>query len=129
MSSLLLDTQALLWIIDGSSRLSDAASSEFRSPSNKLFLSHAAAWEIAIKVGAGKLSLPLSPREYLAKHLPINNITYLQIALPSIFVAGQLPRHHGDPFDRMMVAQCLTANTPIISSDAKLDAYGIRRVW
>lgn len=129
MSSFLIDTHTLLWMIDGNEKLGAAASYELSSSDNQLFLSHASAWEIAIKAGSGRLSLTLSPQAYLAKYLPIYGITYLAISLPSIFIAGKLPRHHGDPFDRMMVAQCMAANIAIISIDAKLDAYGVQRIW
>lgn len=126
---MLVDTHALLWLIDNSPKLSQAATAQIREPGIELFFSHAGAWEIAIKFGLGKLELPQAPQTYLDKHLTLNRIRYLPISIHSIFLAGALARHHGDPFDRLMVAQCLYADLAIISHDVKLDAYGVRRVW
>lgn len=129
MSAMLLDTHALLWLVDNSPKLSKAATAGIRTPGVELFFSHAGAWEIAIKHGIGKLQLPQTPRAFLDKHLTLNKIRYLPISIHSIFLAGSLPQHHGDPFDRLMAAQCLHANLTIISHDVKLDSYGVQRVW
>lgn len=129
MSASLIDTHALLWLIDGSQRLSGAALTSLREPGSEVFFSHVGAWEIAIKFGLGKLQLPLPPNAYLEKHLTLNRIRYLPISIHSIFRAGNLPHHHRDPFDRLMIAQCLYADIPIVSHDGTFDAYGVRRIW
>jgi PIN domain nuclease of toxin-antitoxin system len=129
MSALLIDTHALLWLIDDSPKLSKPAIARISEPGIELFFSHAGAWEIAIKFGLGKLELPQAPQAYLDKHLTLNKIRYLPISIHSIFLAGTLAHHHGDPFDRLMIAQCLYADLTILSHDVKLDAYGVRRLW
>jgi PIN domain nuclease of toxin-antitoxin system len=129
VNAALIDTHTLLWLIDNNPKLSTPALARISEPGIELFFSHAGAWEIAIKFGLGKLQLPQPPQAYLDKHLTLNKIRYLPISIHAIFLAGTLPHHHGDPFDRLMVAQCLYADLPILSHDQKLDAYGVRRVW
>jgi PIN domain nuclease of toxin-antitoxin system len=116
-------------LIDNNPKLSKPAREQISEPGTELFFSHVGAWEIAIKFGLGKLNLPQPPQAYLDKHLTLNKIRYLPISIHAIFIAGTLAHHHGDPFDRLMVAQCLHANLPILSHDQKLDAYGVRRLW
>ena len=129
MSSTLLDTHTILWLSDDSARLSTEARKHIQLPGVELFVSYVSAWEIAIKAGIGKLKLPQTPEDYLSKHLGLNGIRLLPISLHSIFLAGRLPLHHRDPFDRLLVAQCLYADIPIISHDIKFDAYGVKRIW
>ena len=128
MTAALLDTHTLLWLIDGNPKLSAAALARIREPGIELFFSHAGAWEVTIKFGLGKLTLPEPPQAYIGRHLTLNRIRHLPISIHSIYLSGTLLRHHGDSFDRLMVAQCLYADLPIISADPKLDAYG-GRVW
>jgi len=104
VSATLLDTHALLWLIDGNPMLGRAALGEIARPGAELFFSYASAWEIAIKFGIGKLELPESPEAFVMKHLKINKIRLLPISLSSIFSAGSLPLHHRDPFDRLIIA-------------------------
>lgn len=129
MTAALLDTHALLWLIDDDSNLSTAARDRITTPGIELFFSYVGAWEIAIKHGLGKLTLPGSPEEFVTQQLAQNRIRFLPISVHAIFLSGRLPLHHRDPFDRLIVAQCLYANLSLISHDAQLDAYGIRRVW
>lgn len=129
MSATLIDTQALLWFIAGNSKLSAPALSRIVEPGVELFFSYASAWEIAIKHGNGKLDLPEAPESYLIKQLSFNKIRLLPISVGSIFLAGALPHHHRDPFDRVIAAQCLRCDLTLLSSDVQFDAYGVRRVW
>jgi PIN domain nuclease of toxin-antitoxin system len=129
VNAALLDLHTLLWLVDDSPKLSGPAPNRIRTPGIELFFSHAGAWEIAIKYGLGKLSLPQAPQFYLEKHLSLLKVRYLPISVQSIYLSGTLPHHHGDPFDRLMVAQCRYADLPIVSADPKLDAYGVRRIW
>ncbi len=128
-SDRMLDTQALLWLFTEDDHLSANARHEISKAGIVLTTSHVSVWEIAIKHAKGKLPLPDAPEPYLAKQLAANRIRLLPISLASIYLAGRLPRHHGDPFDRLLVAQCLRAEVPLISSDKQLDAYDIRRIW
>jgi PIN domain nuclease of toxin-antitoxin system len=129
VSATLLDTHTLLWLVGNDPQLSSTALAQITTPGVELFFSYVSAWEIAIKYGLGKLSLPDTPEVYLTRHLTLNRIRYLPISTHAIFLAGRLPFHHRDPFDRLIVAQCLHADLTLISRDAQLDAYGARRVW
>jgi len=125
----LLDTQAFLWFTGNDSKLSAVARKLIEEPSNDLLLSAASVWELAIKLSIGKLQLsePLEP--FLRHHLPANAIDPLPILHDHAARVVSLPMYHRDPFDRLLVAQCLVENLPIVSIDATLDAYGIIRYW
>ncbi len=125
----LLDTHALLWWFDDNPKISSAARSRIAAPGVELFFSFASAWEISIKHGSGKLTLPTPPEEFLGKHLTENKIRWLPISASSIFLSGSLPLYHRDPFDRLIAAQCLRYDLTLLSADAQFDAFGVRRVW
>lgn len=129
MSATLLDTHTLLWLISNDPQLSPMALSQISMPGVELYFSYVSAWEIAIKHGLGKLPLPQAPEVFIPQHLALNFIRFLPISTHAIFLSGRLPFHHRDPFDRLIAAQCLHADLTLISRDAQLDAYGIRRVW
>jgi PIN domain nuclease of toxin-antitoxin system len=127
---MLIDTQALLWFLDGNPKLSGTALARISEPASELFFSYASAWEIAIKHGKGKLALPEAPEPFLLKHLTLNKVRLLPISIGSIFKAGTLPKgQHQDPFDRLIAAQCLRHDLTLLSSDRAFDAYGVRRIW
>jgi PIN domain nuclease of toxin-antitoxin system len=129
VSATLVDTQALLWLLDGNPKLSSIALTQLGAPASELFFSYASVWEIAIKYGKGKLTLPEPPESFLLKQLTLNKVRLLPISIGSIFHAGQLPAHHKDPFDRLIAAQCLRHDLTLISIDQAFDTYGVRRVW
>lgn len=126
----LLDTQTVLWMIttDGR-RVSPAARERITTPGIELYVSHATGWEVAVKHGIGKLSLPEDPEVFFNRQMAANRLRWLPASVTSMFAAGRLPLHHKDPFDRLIVAQCLRFDLPLVSSDEQLDAYGIRRIW
>ena len=99
------------------------------APDTERFFSLASVWELAIKTGLGKLTLRKPLEEFLPEQLAANRFTLLNIAAEHAFRVGRLPLHHRDPFDRMLVAQCQAENLPLVSSDAALDAYGLKRLW
>jgi PIN domain nuclease of toxin-antitoxin system len=125
----LIDTQSLIWYVDQDQLLSTVAHGAISNPANDLVLSAASVWEIAIKVGLGKLKLSLSYRQWMTKAMADLGVVVLPISVEYADMQSRLPRHHGDPFDRLIVAQCIVEGVPIISSDALLDAYGISRIW
>jgi PIN domain nuclease of toxin-antitoxin system len=126
---LLLDTHTFLWFIRGSPQLSVKAQKMIEATANDIRLSIASPWETGIKVSTGKLTLGRPVDEFFEERMRLNRITFLAITLPQIACVSTLPFHHRDPFDRMLVAQSLTENIPIVSADAALDAYGIVRLW
>jgi len=125
----LLDTQAILWITKDDPRLSNAAAQLFLDSQNKMLLSMASLWEMSIKINLQKLSLGDPLRDFIYKHIRRNDVTILDIDVPHILLLENLPMHHRDPFDRMIIAQAMHENVPIISSDPAFDLYPIRRIW
>jgi len=128
MMNLLLDTHAFLWYFQGSSNLSVTARKVIQSKENRIYLSIASLWEIAIKLGLGKLEIPSSFNE-LQQILVQLEIEVLSIAFVDTEQYLTLPLHHRDPFDRMLVAQSITNSLIIISQDKQLDSYPIQRFW
>ena len=84
---------------------------------------------MAIKINLGKLTVPGGLAPFLTDAMTEWSIIPLNVRNEHTIILETLPRHHGDPFDRMLVAQSLYENLPIISIDAKLDAYGVVRIW
>jgi PIN domain nuclease of toxin-antitoxin system len=125
---ILADTHALVWWMEDASRLSANAAQLIRDPENRIFISAAVAWELAIKIGIGKIT-PHSILDRLAETLREENFLELPITIEMSVRAGLLTPHHRDPFDRMLVAQAQSLSLPILSADAILDRYGISRIW
>jgi PIN domain nuclease of toxin-antitoxin system len=125
----LLDTHTFLWFIADDANLSAAARSHMEQPENGLYLSIASLWEMAIKVSLGKLDIPTPFPEFILRQVHENSVTLLDIRVDHVGVIAELPFHHRDPFDRLLIAQSLRDDLPIISRDALFDAYGIARVW
>lgn len=126
---LLLDTHAFLWFCQDDPRLSATAKALLEDPANRKLLSIASCWEIAIKAGLGKLKLGEPSASYIPNALTKTGFELLPIAVAHATGVETLPLHHRDPFDRLLVAQAIAENTPIVSSDPALDAYGIVRHW
>ena len=126
---LLLDTHAFLWFIMGSANLSDKARILIEDPANERLLSVASLWEIAIKASLGKLALSSSFEDLIPEQLRLNGIGLLNIRVDHLSVLTTLPFHHRDPFDRLIIAQAILENFPVVSIDAAFDTYGITRLW
>jgi PIN domain nuclease of toxin-antitoxin system len=84
---------------------------------------------MAIKQSTGKLSLGLPYANFINEQMRINNIALLQIEVSHLEVVASLPFHHRDPFDRLLIAQVLVEQIPIVSVDLAFDAYSIQRIW
>jgi PIN domain nuclease of toxin-antitoxin system len=126
MSRWLVDTQALVWFLDGDQRLSTAATETMRDRRNALLVSAATVWEIAIKSAIGKLSAP----DDLPAEIAREDFAVLPIEGHHAWRVASLPKSsHKDPFDRILAAQALAEGIPIISRDASFDAYGVERHW
>jgi PIN domain nuclease of toxin-antitoxin system len=120
----LLDAHAFLWWLAGDPKLRAAAASAIQDPMNDVLVSAATIWEIAIKREMGKLEAP----EDLSADVERAGFSGLPINLADATRAGALPRHHRDPFDRMLVAQALRLEATIVSRDRAFDAYGVPRL-
>ncbi len=125
---LLLDTHAFLWFIDDDPRLSARAKSLLESDAD-LLPSAASLWEVAIKVSLGKLTLAQPFDVFLPEQLVKNAVEVLPISLAHLGAVVALPFHHRDPFDRLLAAQALVEQLPIVSADSALDAYPAQRLW
>jgi PIN domain nuclease of toxin-antitoxin system len=126
---LLLDTHAFLWFIMGDTRLTPTARMAIEDVGNDKFVSAASAWEMAVKVGLGKLQLSEPFDILIPREMRSNGFLYLPIDLAHTVRVVSLPFHHRDPFDRMLVAQVLCEQIALVSADVPLDAYGIQRIW
>ena len=126
---LILDTQAFLWLIADDPRLSPRAKAVALDPSTRAYVSLASVWEVAIKSRLGKLPLPAPAHPYLRDRLIASNIGLIPIRYLDAVSVATLPLHHGDPFDRLIVAQTLRHNLPIVGKDKQFDAYGVTRIW
>ena len=126
---LLIDSHALIWYVDQHQQLSAASHAAISDPSNELLLSAGSIWEIAIKIGLGKLVLTQPYSLWMSQALNDLGITVLPITVEYADAQASLPKHHSDPFDRLIVAQALLEKVSIVSADAQMDAYGIIRLW
>lgn len=122
----LLDTHMLLWFVRGDERLPRPVRARIEDPGTALILSDVSAWEIAIKVSIGKLDLGEHPRTWLARHTDEMGLTPLPISRVALLRTADLPFHHRDPFDRLLVAQALEEDLPLASVDRRLAPYGVR---
>jgi PIN domain nuclease of toxin-antitoxin system len=119
---LLLDTPVFLWVTADPGRLAEGTRLALAVPENTVFVSAASVWEIAIKRALGRIDFPL---EELAPILARAGFDPLPISVPHAIAAGGLPRHHADPFDRMLIAQARAENLTLVSEDAAFAAYEV----
>jgi PIN domain nuclease of toxin-antitoxin system len=124
----ILDTHAFLWALAGDSRMSRHARDIFAGPAD-LSLSMASIWEILIKVQSGKLPFPRPAVPYVLTKLAENNIKMLSISIDHLLALERLPMHHRDPFDRMLIAQSMEEDWPIITADPMFKQYPVRVIW
>ena len=129
LTSLLLDTHALLWWLDGDERLSAPARAAIGDPARSVLVSAASAWEITTKHRLGKLpgaaEVALDVRGCVARQ----GFAALAITVADAERAGRLPGPHRDPFDRMLIAQALERELLLASNETLFDAYGVARLW
>lgn len=126
---LLLDTHTFLWWISDDPKLSAKALELIGDNRNILYWSAASSWEVSIKYALGRLPLPETPEQFLPAELGKNRIESLPIVDAHAFQAGLLPRHHRDPFDRMLVAQAQVESLGLISNDKRLSLYNVDVHW
>jgi PIN domain nuclease of toxin-antitoxin system len=129
--SLLLDTHAFLWLIAGDANLSSRARQVLEMANDELLLSAASLGEMAIKVSLGKLTLSfdLPFADAIGEQLRENGIAVLPIDLTHLGRVAEMPFHHRDPFDRLIIAQALVEKLPVVGRDESFDLYGVERVW
>ena len=126
---LLLDTHAFIWWAAGSERLSQPARRAIEDESNDILVSAASAWEITTKHRLGRLPSAGALALDVAGAIAGQDFEGLPVTLEDAVQAGTLFGPHGDPFDRMLIAQALARNLVIVSNESQFDVYGVRRLW
>lgn len=128
MKSLLLDTHVWLWSLADPNRLPHELLELLGDSEQEAYLSAASSWEIAIKYRIGKLSLPVTPSEFIGPRLLRDQIRFLPIDLRHTVEVAELEDHHNDPFDRLLIAQARIEELRLVTADPKLEAYSAD-VW
>jgi PIN domain nuclease of toxin-antitoxin system len=124
----LLDTAVLLWSLDRSDQLNERAQKTLEGGED-IHLSAASSWEIAIKCGLGKLRLPKPPAQLIPEAMNRLGIRPLPIALSHSLAVTDLPNHHKDPFDRMLIAQARSEGMVLMTADAAFRKYPVEILW
>ena len=126
---LLLDTHALFWLLEDNPRLSARAVEAMSAPDAELLVSAVSAFEICLKFKLGKLPRAAALAEAFEEVIASAACVPLPLSLAHAEAAGKLDLSHRDPFDRLLIAQALTENVPIVSNEKLFDAFGVERVW
>lgn len=126
---LLLDTHTFLWWDSEPARLSATALSACQDPSNTLILSTVSVWEMQVKSQFGKLTLKLPLSDIIKGQQESNRIIILPMALEHVFALRDLPPYHGDPFDRLLIAQAKVEDAFLVSRDSLFSNYTVRLLW
>jgi PIN domain nuclease of toxin-antitoxin system len=124
----LLDTQVWLWMQGSPERFGDDARGLVEDTAVTLFFSSASSWEIAIKWALGKLGLPEPPEDYVPGRLRSSGVTPLPVEHSHALRVASLEHHHRDPFDRLLVAQALVEDVPILTADPVFSRYPVERI-
>jgi PIN domain nuclease of toxin-antitoxin system len=125
----LLDTTALIWMVSDQQKLNPAAAKALRSTSSELYLSVVSVWEIVIKTAMGRLRLRSSPTRAIPEWQSEFGLQTLNVTQTHALEIADLPLHHHDPFDRMLVAQALAEDLVLITADDLLTKYPVRTLW
>ncbi len=126
---LLLDTHVFVWWATDDDRISDAARAALANPDTPVFLSAVTPWEITIKHALGRLELTEAPRPLIYGQIARHGYHRLDVTLEHVLAVAELPSHHGDPFDRLLIAQARTEGLTLVTADAAFAAYGIALLW
>ncbi len=122
---ILLDTQIWLWMQASPDRLSERCLALVSDEANEILLSAASAWEIAIKYALGKLPLPEPPKDYVPDRMVSGGVSGLPVEVSHAIEVAQLPPHHRDPFDRLLVAQARAEGISLMTADPRLEPYDV----
>lgn len=121
---LILDTCALVWLVTGDKKLSQEAKKEIDA-AQVVFVSAISAWEVSLKAARGELSLPLPALEWFNEAVHAHHLTVADLSVEVLTQANQLPWHHRDPADRLVIATATLEGLDIVTGDKRLRAYGI----
>ncbi len=126
---LLLYTHTFIWWDSDPTQLSERVLDICRDSNNTLLLSIATVWEIQIKSQLGKLKLKLPLTDLIENQQRINGFQLLSIDLNHVLELEELPLHHKDPFDRLLIAQSKIEEAILLSKDSAFSAYSIQTIW
>jgi len=118
-----------LWLTSDAKALSTQAKSLFKNTDNPVFLSSVSVWEILVKHQLGKLPLPTPPKQFIIEQCNKHFIETLPLENDAIFHLAQLPNHHRDPFDRMLICQAIEHNLTLLTSDDLITQYPVKTAW
>ena len=124
----LIDTHVFLWAIKEPARLSRQIANLLTADASKAVLSVASLWEIALKVRAGKLGMP-DESDFFVRQAESLGLEMLPIQVRHVNRVFQLPDHHRDPFDRLLIAQALVEGLPMVTIDPAFRRYGVKVIW
>jgi len=122
---ILIDTHAWLWWLADPARLDREAVALLRDPGTVVYLSAASVWEIVIKHGLGRLALPAPPGTLVPRAMAEDRLVALPIETGHVLQVAQLPLHHRDPFDRVIIAQAQVEGLPVLTADPRFGAYEV----
>jgi PIN domain nuclease of toxin-antitoxin system len=125
----LLDTNVFLWGLSEEYKLNLTAQEILTSSTSELYFSAVGSWEIAIKFALGSLPLPKAPSEYIPHALRAWALRALDITHEHALRAGELPAHHRDPFDRMLIAQALSEQMTLLTADRVFQKYRVDLIF
>ena len=125
----LLDTHAFLWVVLNDRRLSQIAREFIADRGNRLYFSSVGVWEIVTKWRLGKLDLSEEPGVLIPRQFSAVGIEPLPVSLEHALRGASLPLLHRDPWDRLMVAQALVEDMPMITSDRLITQYPVQTIW
>ena len=126
----LLDTHTFIWYVtDDNTKLSSTALEVINDGNNKVLLSIASIWEMAIKHSIGKLNFKSSFELFIPRQLAVNSFEVLDVRIEHLNIVANLPLHHRDPFDRLIIAQAKVEQIPIVGTDKAFDSYLVQRLW
>lgn len=125
----LLDTHTFLWWIIDDTHMSSRVRDIMSNSSNELFFSAASCWEIAIKANIGRITLPDKPHVFVVEQMALNMIQGLPVQISHALHVFNLPHHHRDPFDRIIIAQAQLEKLPILTSDSLISKYKVKIIW
>jgi len=127
--NLLLDSNTVVWFLEGAPELSETAAGLIEKEDSRSLVSSVTSWELAVKTGLGRLRIPYGLGEEFNSTIESIGLELLPLSPAALARTTRLPRHHRDPFDRLLAAEALEQSASLISPNEIFDSYGVKRVW
>ncbi len=127
--NLLSDTHAFIWSFSNTKKLSRTVAEAFKNPDNQIFLSVASVWEMQIKIKLDKMIFDDTLENIIIEQQNINSIQILPVRLSHALYLENLPLHHKDPFDRLLISQAIVENMILITADPEFSKYQVNLLW